>query len=78
MKNNLEIFNNFYIETSKEINSLLKDYNENLNKDTTGYLKENLEYLKNLNSDGKLIRGILIALGYKMVKEDIKYSYNLS
>ena len=78
MKNNLEIFNNFYIETSKEINSLLKDYNENLNKDTTGYLKENLEYLKNLNSDGKLIRGILIALGYKMMKEDIKYSYNLS
>ena len=78
MKSNIEKFNSFYNETSKEINLLLKEYNESLIKDKTGYLKENLEYLKNLNSDGKLIRGILIALGYKMVKEDIKYSYNLS
>ena len=78
MKSNIEKFNSFYNETSKEINILLKEYNESLIKDKTGYLKENLEYLKNLNSDGKLIRGILIALGYKMVKEDIKYSYNLS
>ena len=78
MNSNIENFNNFYNETSKEINILLKEYNENLIKDKTGYLKENLEYLKNLNSDGKLIRGILIALGYKMMKEDIKYSYNLS
>jgi len=78
MKSNIEKFNSFYNEISKEINILLKEYNESLIKDKTGYLKENLEYLKNLNSDGKLIRGILIALGYKMVKEDIKYSYNLS
>ena len=47
-------------------------------KDKTGYLLENLKLLKNLNSDGKLIRGFLIAFGYKMLKEDIKYSYNLS
>jgi geranylgeranyl diphosphate synthase type I len=47
-------------------------------KEKTGYLKENLELLKNLNSDGKLIRGFLIALGYKMLKEDVNYSYYLS
>ena len=47
-------------------------------KDKKGFLKENLEYFKNLNSDGKLIRGFLIALGYKMSKENIEYSYKLS
>ena len=47
----------------EEINNSLKEYNESLVKDKTGYLKENLEFLKNLNSDGKLIRGFLIALG---------------
>ena len=77
-KKNIEKFNEFYKKISKEINSHLKEYNENLIKDKKGYLKENLEYFKNLNSDGKLIRGFLIALGYKISKENIEYSYNLS
>jgi geranylgeranyl diphosphate synthase type I len=75
---NLQIFNDFYKRTAKEINKCLKDFNESLVKEKTGYLKENLELLKNLNSDGKLIRGFLIALGYKMLKEDVNYSYYLS
>ena len=75
---NLQIFSDFYKRTAKEINKYLKEFNESLVKDQTGYLKENLELLKNLNSDGKLIRGFLIALGYKMLKEDVNYSYYLS
>ena len=78
MKNYLEIFYDFFKKTAKEINLHLKEYNESLVKDKTGYLKENLELLKHLNSDGKLIRGFLIALGYKMLKDDINFSYNLS
>ena len=78
MENNLEKFNNFYKKTAKEINKYLKEFNESLVKDKKGFLKENLELLKNLNSDGKLIRGFLIALGYKILKEDINYSYYLS
>ena len=78
MENNIEKFNALYKQVKEEINNSLKEYNESLVKDKTGYLKENLEFLKNLNSDGKLIRGFLIALGYKILKEDIKYSYNLS
>ena len=74
----VEKFTSFYKNTSKEINNYLKEFNESLVKDKTGYLKENLELLTHLNSDGKLIRGFLIALGYKILKEDIKYSYNLS
>ena len=78
MENDFEKFNNFFKNTTKDINNYLKEFNESLVRDKTGYLKENLELLKNLNSDGKLIRGFLIAFGYKMMKEDIKYSYNLS
>ena len=78
MENHIEKFNTFYKNVSKEINNYLKEFNESLVKDKTGFLKENLELLKNLNSDGKLIRGFLIALGYKILKEDIKYSYYLS
>jgi len=77
-KKNIEKFNEFYKKISKEINNNLKEYNETLVKDKKGFLKENLEYFKNLNSDGKLIRGFLIALGYKMSKENIEYSYKLS
>ena len=78
MKNCLEKFHEFYKTTAKEINHYLKEYNESLIKDKKGFLRENLEYFKILNSDGKLIRGFLIAFGYKMLKDDIKYSYNLS
>ena len=78
MKNCLEKFHEFYKTTAKEINHYLKEYNESLIKDKKGFLRENLEYFKILNSDGKLIRGFLIALGYKMLKDDIYYSYNLS
>jgi geranylgeranyl diphosphate synthase type I len=78
MENHIEKFNSLYKQVKEEINNSLKEYNESLVKDKTGYLKENLELLKNLNSEGKLIRGFLIALGYKILKEDIKYSYNLS
>ena len=74
----VEKFTSFYKSTSKEINNYLKEFNDSLVKDKTGYLKENLELLTHLISDGKLIRGFLIALGYKILKEDIKYSYNLS
>ena len=78
MENNLGKFYDFYKKTAKEINNYLKEFNESLVKDKKGFLKENLELLKNLNSDGKLIRGFLIALGYKILKEDISYSYYLS
>ena len=78
MDSNIEKFNTLYKTIKSEINNYQKQFNESLVQDKSGYLKENLELLKNLNSDGKLIRGFLIALGYKMLKDDIKYSYNLS
>lgn len=72
-------FKKIYEEISKGINEKLGEYNKKILKNKTGYLKENLEYFANLNSNGKLIRGFLISLGYKMSKHnDISYSYPLS
>ena len=72
-------FKEFYKETKDKLNKIIDEYNDNLVSDKSGYLRENLELFKNLNSDGKLIRGILISLGYKMIgNKDIDYSLYLS
>ena len=76
--NNIEKFNSFYKETSKGINDRLKEYNDSLVKDKKGYLKDNLSLFANLNSEGKLVRGFLIALGYKLLNSNADYSYDLS
>ena len=78
MDKNLEKFTSLYKKIKNDLNQILNEYNESLVSNSSGYLKENLEYFKNLNSDGKLIRGFLISLGYKMLKENISYSYHLS
>ena len=78
MDKNLEKFTSLYKKVKSDITQIQKEYNESLISNSSGYLKENLEYFKILNSDGKLIRGFLIALGYKMLKDNINYSYYLS
>ena len=78
MENHIDKFKSFYNQVKNEIDNYLKEFNKSLVEDKTSYLKENLEIMANLNSGGKLIRGFLIAFGYKMLKEDIKYSYDLS
>ena len=78
MSSNLPKFSSFFSQTTKIISSHIKNFNENLIKDKTGYLLQNLKILQNLNSDGKLIRGFLIAFGYKMLKNDIVKSLSLA
>ena len=78
MDKNLQAFTSLYKEIKDKLNIIIKDYNNSLVSNSSGFLKENLEYFKDLNSDGKCIRGFLISLGYKMLKENISYSYYLS
>ena len=79
MMNNIDVFNNYYIEIKKDLEEVINSYNNNLINNKTSYLKDNLDLFVNLNSNGKLIRGVLISLGYKLSnKRNIKYSYPLS
>lgn len=74
-----EIFEKFYKEVYKSLNLKIEEFNLDILKDKDGYLKDNLSYFTNLNSEGKLIRGFLIALGYHIAtNKDISYSYPLS
>lgn len=77
MENNL--FLNYYRESKDKLNNYIKEFNSNLiTEEKNKFLKENLEVFTSLNSDGKLIRGTLVNLGYKMIKEDSSYSYPLA
>lgn len=79
MKSNIDLFREYYSIVSEKINKELKKYNNNLINEENEILKRNLDILANLNSNGKLIRGMLINLGYKLTNpDDIYYSINLS
>lgn len=71
-------FSEYYKSEKEVINNKLKEFNKNLVKEDNPIIKENLELLANLNSDGKLIRGTLVNLGYYLLKDDKDYSNSLS
>ncbi len=71
-------FSEYYKSEKELINNKLKEFNNNLVKEDNPIIKENLELLANLNSDGKLIRGTLVNLGYYLLKDDKDYSNSLS
>lgn len=72
-----EKFLSYYQEVKKQIDQKLEEYNKSLDEENP-ILKKNFNYFKNLNSDGKCIRGTLVNLGYYLLKEDKDYSLNLA
>lgn len=76
--NNYDKFKTYYKETKESIDSKLKELNNTLLKEENSLVKENIELLTNLNSDGKIIRGTLVNLGYFLLKENKEYSIDLS
>ena len=79
METNLDLFKKYYYDTKKELDLIIDKYNKDLLKNKDGYLKDNLDLFVNLNSDGKLVRALLITLGYKIAThKNIDYSYNLA
>lgn len=72
------VFLKYYKTTKDKLNNYIKDFNNELIKENNSFIKENLKLFTNLNSDGKLIRGTLVNLGYKLVKDDSEYSYPLA
>lgn len=73
-----KVFLEYYKEVRDNLNKYIDDFNSELIKEDNILLKESLEIFANLNSDGKLIRGTLVNLGYKLMNEDTSYSYPLS
>ena len=78
MEKDIKLFEEYYREQKKNLTKIIDDYNEELVKEDNKIVKENLEYFKELNSNGKLIRGILVNLGYSLVKDNLDYSNYLA
>ncbi len=74
----IEKFKEYYKDTKKKIDQKIEAFNEELVKEDNPLLRENFEYFRNLNSEGKLVRGTLVNLGYYLLKEDKDYSLDLS
>jgi len=74
----IEKFKEYYKETKEKIDERIEKFNKELVKEDNPLLKENFEYFRNLNSEGKLVRGTLVNLGYYLLKEDRDYSLDLS
>ena len=76
----IDVFKKYYSEEKEKLNQKISEFNDYfvLGDDGNEYLKENLEYFRILNSDGKLIRGTLVNLGYYLLKDNKEYSNDLA
>ena len=74
----IEVFKKYYKEEKDNLDKRINDFNNELVKEDNLLLKENLEYFKELNSNGKLVRGTLVNLGYNLLKDNKDYSYDLA
>lgn len=67
-------FNYYYEETKNKIEKEIEKYNNSIiEEDDNRIVKELLNEFKDLNRDGKYIRGSLIALAYNNYVDDDKY-----
>ena len=73
----IDAFKSYYEDGKNKLEERINKFNEELVKEDNKFLRENLEYFKNLNSNGKLVRGTLVNLGYNLLK-DGDYSYDLA
>jgi geranylgeranyl pyrophosphate synthase len=74
----IEYFKRFYKEQKEKIDKKIASYHHDFEKEELPIVRSNLQLFSNLNSDGKRIRGVLVNLGYGLLKDDIDYSLDLS
>ncbi len=74
----IEKFKSYYVEEKNRINIKIDEFNNNLVKEENPILKYNYELFRNLNQDGKIVRGTLINLGYYLLNNNKGYSDNLA
>ena len=78
MTNNIEIFTNYYQKEKKVIDEKIHNFNVKILEENNPIIKENLNYFTDLNSNGKNIRGLLVLLGYNLLKVDNDYAIDLA
>ena len=71
-------FNNFYDVTKPLIQKSIKSFNDSILIEILDLIKDNLKIFAKLNESGKMIRGVLVCLGYKLNNDKIDYSIPLA
>ena len=74
----IEKFKIFYKKEKERIDFKLEEFNEKLLEEENDIIRQNLELFRNLNSNGKIIRGSLVHLGYYLLKDDLEYPTDLA
>ena len=78
-KEDLNLFLSFYKESTARLTKAAKAYNRSLKKDPNPIIKTFREDLADLNEGGKMLRGMLVGLGYSLAGgKDLKESDPLS
>ena len=76
---NINAFKNYYKEIKGNLNKKILESNNEIKKEKNLIIKNNIDLFANLNSDGKLIRGTLVNLGYKLTNNtNLEYSNDLA
>ena len=71
-------FIDFYKEQKNKIENSLNKFNKEILKEENTTINDNLKIYSDLNNSGKMIRGTLIQLGYKLNNNDLDYAIPLS
>lgn len=75
----LALFNEFLQLNGKRLKQKLGNYNEAIIKESPQNFAQNMQYFTGLNSGGKMLRAVLVNLGYSFFgKEDVEYSDELA
>ena len=73
-----DVFKNYYNNVCTKLNKKIDDIN-NQSEIDNDLINYNVKLFGNLNSDGKLVRGTLVNLGYNLIVDDnLDYSYDLA
>ena len=73
----IEVFKKYYNEEKLKLEEKINYFNNELIKENNPIIKENKELFSKLNTNGKLVRGILVDLGYNLLKDN-DYSTSLA
>ncbi len=77
--NALEVFNAFLDENGSRLNQKLGEFNESILGGAPKFFEQNMQYFTNLNSGGKMLRAVLVNMGYYIMGgKDIHYSDELA
>ena len=74
----MSTFKEFYIEQKDKLDKAIAKFNDELLKEENNTINDNLKVYSKLNASGKMIRGTLIQLGYKLNNTNLDYAIPLS